>query len=74
MITLANPLTRWLCAALVAVAAISGAYTLGRIHGAQGAKSESLERTLENAEEFNEGAANPDGSGWFDRLFPGGAE
>lgn len=38
--------------------------------GWQAGQGDQAQEALENAQEFNEGAANPDGAGWFDRLFP----
>jgi len=56
---------------IAAIAAIIGAvYFMGGRAASDRAKVNQLEGTLENADTFNKGAANPDGATWFGRLFP----
>jgi hypothetical protein len=50
------------------LAAVAYAYFTGARNAADKAESESLKSTIESGEQFNEGAANPDACGWFDRL------
>ena len=42
--------------------------------GVQAGKGDQIEGVLDDANEFNEGAANPDGVPWYDRLFPSGSD
>jgi len=58
-----------LCAALVATVCAAGLWLYNR--GTDNARTDQLERTLNNAQTFNEGAGADAGCGFIERLSEG---
>lgn len=56
--------------AALLIGAAATIYFLGARNATDKARTDQLERTLDNADTFNEGAGNPDGLPWACRLWP----
>ena len=63
-----NPLTRWIGAALMAVAAFVGVYAVGRREGAQNAEKEGLEDAAERVQKGRDALRDNRGGDAAERL------